>query len=98
MYDLPAMLRATADRNYPFFLGFAFFEFQVRYDKMGGFGPEVEMQFGLYSLDRTCKIGEIHYFGKDYVAYGLRSRGAVEHAVMRTFGGESPLHPPCKLP
>eukprot|EP00927_Polykrikos_kofoidii_P053537 TRINITY_DN48147_c0_g1_i1.p1 TRINITY_DN48147_c0_g1~~TRINITY_DN48147_c0_g1_i1.p1 ORF type:complete len:669 (-),score=102.12 TRINITY_DN48147_c0_g1_i1:68-2023(-) len=96
MYDLPAMIQPAQDSRHPYFLGFAFFEFQARYDKTGGFGPAVEMKFGAYGLDRHCVMGDMSFFGKKYPVLRIVPRGSMEHALKKAFGGVGHAHEPCR--
>jgi hypothetical protein len=95
MYDLPAILKAATDKKYQFFLGFAFFEFQARYDKTGGFGAAYEMRFGMYGLDEGCALAQIDFFGKTYPIHPIVPRSDMEKCITKTFGGEGPEHVTC---
>merc|ERR1712048_1471834 len=95
MYDLPAILKAATDKRNPFFLGYAFFEFQARYDKTGGFGAAYEMRFGMYGLDETCTMAQMDFFGSTYPVHPIVPRGDMERAVTKAFGGDGPQHGTC---
>eukprot|EP00927_Polykrikos_kofoidii_P035034 TRINITY_DN29611_c0_g1_i1.p1 TRINITY_DN29611_c0_g1~~TRINITY_DN29611_c0_g1_i1.p1 ORF type:complete len:578 (-),score=71.86 TRINITY_DN29611_c0_g1_i1:150-1763(-) len=94
MYDLPAVFKQTQTRD--FLLGFCFFEYQARYDKVGGFGAAYEMRFGMFGLDEHCDLGEIDYFGKKYKIHRVVPRGDASNALMKTFGGTSIGNEPCR--
>mmetsp|Transcript_124928 Transcript_124928/g.400189 ORF Transcript_124928/g.400189 Transcript_124928/m.400189 type:complete len:589 (-) Transcript_124928:20-1786(-) len=63
--DLKDMLAATRSREYPFFMGFNFFEFSTRYDKGG-----TEMDFGMFGYG-NCALGLMNYSGKVYNVWDL---------------------------
>eukprot|EP00928_Gymnodinium_smaydae_P068124 TRINITY_DN5119_c1_g1_i2.p1 TRINITY_DN5119_c1_g1~~TRINITY_DN5119_c1_g1_i2.p1 ORF type:complete len:707 (+),score=130.86 TRINITY_DN5119_c1_g1_i2:73-2121(+) len=98
--DLATMMAYTRDLRFPFFLGFNFFEFQVRYDKMG----KHEKAFGMYGLDTTCQLTKIKFFGKDFPIFDLKPRRpddastaarTSEQALSEAFGGKIRNHSEC---
>jgi len=110
--DLPDMLRSASDRRYPYFLGYSYFEFQARYDKLANW--QHEMTFGMYGFDFKCEIGSLvwwgggpsfglgYYGGNNYTIYRLVPRPDVTgysqaKALAEAFGGnESKVDYSCK--
>jgi len=85
--DLSQMQRIVPE--YPFFMGFTFFEYQVRYDKGGS-----EEQFGMFGLG-DCKLMDLHFLGKYYSVWDLtenkdplsRRQEKISTIIATVFGG-----------
>eukprot|EP00439_Symbiodinium_sp_Y106_P023602 s253_g2.t2 len=63
--DLPILVNDALSSKYPFYLGYNFFEFSVRYDKGGS-----EKEFGMFGYG-DCPLVEMNYSGKVYTIWNL---------------------------
>mgnify|MGYP002803385180 FL=1 len=63
--DLPILVDDALSKNYPFFLGYNFFEFSVRYDKGGS-----EKKFGMFGYG-DCVLLDMNYSGQVYSIWDL---------------------------
>merc|ERR1712151_325412 len=57
-----------------------------------GDNAEFERKFGMYGLERSCRMGDFDFFGNTYTVRGLFPRGDLEKAVADTFGGRTVSH------
>jgi len=88
--DLPSMMKAAVeDRSkHPFFLGYSFFEYSVRYDKGGS-----EEKFGIYGFGQ-CAISHMNFSGKVYNIWDLvpqldKDSNLMDRALSAAFGGST---------
>ncbi|CAK9113975.1 unnamed protein product [Durusdinium trenchii] len=63
--DLPILVGDALSPTYPFFLGYNFFEFSVRYDKGGS-----EKKFGMFGYG-DCPLLDMNYSGQVYTIWDL---------------------------
>jgi len=63
--DLPILVHSALSSKYPFYLGYNFFEFSVRYDKGGS-----EEKFGMFAYG-NCPLIEMNYSGQVYTIWNL---------------------------
>lgn len=63
--DLPILVKDALSATYPFFLGYNFFEFSVRYDKGGS-----EKKFGMFGYG-DCPLLDMNYSGMVYTIWDL---------------------------
>jgi len=86
--DLKEMVGLIHSAEYPFFMGFSFFEFSVRYDKGG-----TEEAFGMFGYD-NCALAHMNYSGQVTTVWGLtlvkdRAGDYLSEALAAAYGGES---------
>eukprot|EP00435_Cladocopium_sp_Y103_P075065 s32_g53.t1 len=68
--DLPILVEDALSKTYPFFLGYNFFEFSVRYDKGGS-----EKKFGMFGYGSSAYLGiSRRWTGLHHLGFGTSAR------------------------
>jgi len=75
--------------EYPFFMGYTFFEYQIRYDKGGA-----ELEFGMFGLG-NCEVMPMKFAHKNFTVWDItenfdhrsRNREQMDAVVAKAFGG-----------